>query len=133
MQEIGDIVAFLKTLKTPRSSATEVDDPNKRPPPVETRDNLDDLVNPGLWTVETAQQLWTTRRPGRVFLCELSRPREDHFKTWAAGMPKWEPRLDKVLGVEEFVYRHAQAATGLSWLMQSSENTRHVGLPALPR
>ena len=44
------------------------------------------------------------------------------FKNWAAGMPKWEPRLDKVLGVEEFVFRHAKATTGASWLMQSDEN-----------
>ena len=37
-------------------------------------------------------------------------------------MPKWEPRLDKVLGVEEFVFRHAKATTGADWLMQSQEN-----------
>src|SRR6185503_12325725 len=45
------------------------------------------------------------------------------FKTWGAGMPKWEPRLNKVLGVEEFVFRHAKATTGANWLMQSDENT----------
>jgi len=38
-------------------------------------------------------------------------------------MPKWEPRLGKVLGVEEFVTRHAKATTGNDWLMQSDENT----------
>src|SRR6185437_16227480 len=48
---------------------------------------------------------------------------EKQFKTWAAGMPKWEPRLNKVLGIEEFVFRHAKATTGASWLMQSEENT----------
>jgi sulfur-oxidizing protein SoxA len=121
--EIGHIVAFLKTLTKPAMFPTEVDDPSKRPPPVETRDNLDELVNPGLWTVEKAQQLWTTRGPVGFSCASCHGRAEDHFKTWAAGMPKWEPRLDKVLGVEEFVYRHAQVATGLSWLMQSSENT----------
>ena len=35
--EIGHIVAFLKTLTKPAVFPTEVDDPNKRPPPVETR------------------------------------------------------------------------------------------------
>jgi sulfur-oxidizing protein SoxA len=45
------------------------------------------------------------------------------FKTWAAIMPRWEPRLDKVLGVEEFVTRHAKATTGHVWPMQSQENT----------
>jgi sulfur-oxidizing protein SoxA len=38
-------------------------------------------------------------------------------------MPKWEPRLEKVLGIEEFVYRHAKATAGFDWLMQSDDNT----------
>jgi sulfur-oxidizing protein SoxA len=38
-------------------------------------------------------------------------------------MPRFEPRLDKVLGVEEFITRHAKATTGNDWLMQSEENT----------
>jgi sulfur-oxidizing protein SoxA len=37
-------------------------------------------------------------------------------------MPKWEPRLDKVLGVEEFVTRHAKATIGADWLMETDEN-----------
>ncbi len=37
-------------------------------------------------------------------------------------MPKWEPRLDKVLGVEEFVTRHAKATTGAEWLMETDDN-----------
>src|SRR5262249_30408035 len=36
---------------------------------------------------------------------------------------QWEPRLGKVLGVEEFVTRHAKATTGREFLMQSDENT----------
>jgi sulfur-oxidizing protein SoxA len=43
-------------------------------------------------------------------------------ETWAAAMPRWEQRLNKVLGIEEFVYRHAKATTGHSWLMQSEQN-----------
>src|SRR5215468_5873279 len=39
--EINDIVAFLKTLKSPAVFKTEVDNPAKRHPPVENRDNLD--------------------------------------------------------------------------------------------
>ena len=37
-------------------------------------------------------------------------------------MPKWEPRLNKVLGVEEFVTRHAKATTGANWLMETDDN-----------
>ena len=45
-------------------------------------------------------------------------------------MPKWEPRLKKVLGVEEFITRHAKATAGKDWLMQIAREHRHVGLPA---
>jgi sulfur-oxidizing protein SoxA len=48
---------------------------------------------------------------------------EPTFKRWAVEMPKWEPRLNKVLGAEEFIARHAKATSGATWLMQSRENT----------
>jgi sulfur-oxidizing protein SoxA len=38
-------------------------------------------------------------------------------------MPRYEPRLRHVLGVEEFITRHARATTGDNLLMQSNENT----------
>src|SRR5262245_49217226 len=63
-QEIGHIVAFLKTLKAPARFKNELDDPAKRPPPVEKRDNLDSLVNPAIWAVEEkAPELWKQRGP----------------------------------------------------------------------
>jgi len=55
-----------------------------------------------------------------AFLKTLKSPAA--FKTWAASMPKWEPRLNKVLGVEEFVTRHAKATTGANWLMETDDN-----------
>ena len=120
--EINDIVAFLKTLKAPAVFKTALDDPNKRPAPVEKRDNLDSIENPGMWAVDKAQSLWK-EKTAIGFSCNTchSDPKET-FKTWAASMPKWEPRLDKVLGVEEFVTRHAKAATGADWLMETDEN-----------
>ena len=48
----------------------------KRPAPVETRDNLDDLLNPGMWTVERAQTLWKTNGPERFVMHDLSRRRQ---------------------------------------------------------
>ena len=57
-QEINDMVAFLKTLKSPAVFKTALDDPNKRPAPVEKRDNLDPIENPGMWAVDKAQELW---------------------------------------------------------------------------
>ena len=86
------------------NSATALDDPEKRPPPVEKRDNLDPLENPGMWAVEKAQELWKQRKAPTGFSCTTCHNAPaTQFKTWAARMPKWEPRLDKVLGVEEFV------------------------------
>jgi L-cysteine S-thiosulfotransferase len=121
-QEISDIVAFLKTLKSPAPFKTALDDPSKRPPPVEKRDNLDSIENPGMWAVDKAQELWKLKS-SIGFSCNTchSEP-QAIFKTWAAAMPKWEPRLDKVLGVEEFVTRHAKATTGAVWLMETDEN-----------
>jgi sulfur-oxidizing protein SoxA len=121
-EEIGHIVAFLKTLKSPAQFKTTLDDPNQRTAPVEKRDNMDPMVNPGMWAVEKAQDLWKARGPDGFACVTCHSKPEEAFKTWAAGMPKWEPRLDKVLGVEEFVTRHAKATTGAVWLMQSQEN-----------
>jgi L-cysteine S-thiosulfotransferase len=121
-QEINDMVAFLKTLKSPAPFKTALDDPSKRPPPVEKRENLDPIENPGMWAVDKAQELWK-QKSSTGFSCNTchSDP-QTSFKTWAASMPKWEPRLNKVLAVEEFVTRHAKATTGASWLMETDEN-----------
>jgi sulfur-oxidizing protein SoxA len=122
--EIGDIVVFLRTLTAPAQFRDVLDDPTKRPAPVEKRDNLDSMVNPGMWAVEDkAPALWTLPGPGGAACATCHRQPAQAFKTWAAAMPAWEPRLDKVLGVEEFVTRHAKATTGHVWLMQSAENT----------
>ena len=62
-QEINDMVAFLKTLKSPAVFKTELDDPTKRPPPVEKRDNLDPIENPAMWAVDKAQEFGSRRGP----------------------------------------------------------------------
>jgi sulfur-oxidizing protein SoxA len=120
-QEISDMVAFLKTLKKPAVFKTELDDPNKRPAPVEKRENLDPIENPGMWAVDKAQELWK-QKGAAGSACATCHSDPAAFKTWAASMPKWEPRLNKVLGVEEFVTRHAKATTGADWLMETDEN-----------
>ena len=121
-QEINDMVAFLKTLKSPAPFKTVLDDPNKRPAPVEKRANLDPMENPGMWVLDKAAVLWKTRGPAGFSCNTCHNDPKAVFKTWAASMPKWEPRLNKVLGVEEFITRHAKATTGLSWLMETDEN-----------
>jgi len=121
-QEIDDIVAFLKTLKASAPFKTTLDDPNKRPAPVEKRDNLDPIENPGMWALDKAATLWTLRGKDGFSCNTCHNSPKIEFKTWAASMPKWEPRLNKVLGVEEFITRHAKATTGATWLMETDEN-----------
>jgi L-cysteine S-thiosulfotransferase len=121
-QEINDMVAFLKTLKSPAVFKTELDDPAKRPPPVEKRDNLDPIENPAMWGVDKAQELWKQAGAAGSSCNTCHSDPKTSFKTWAASMPMWEPRLNKVLGVEEFVTRHAKATTGASWPMETEEN-----------
>jgi sulfur-oxidizing protein SoxA len=115
--EIKDIVAFLKTLKTPARFANALDDPEKRPQPVEDRDALDPFVNPAAERIDAGAALFKQN----CVACHATP--EATFKRWAVEMPKWEPRLKKVLGAEEFIARHAKAAAGKDWLMQSRENT----------
>jgi sulfur-oxidizing protein SoxA len=121
-QEIGDMVAFLKTLKKPAAYKVEVDNPEKRAAPVEKRENLDPIENPGMWAVDKAQELWKQKQSAGFSCNTCHSDPATQFKSWAASMPKWEPRLNKVLGVEEFVTRHAKATTGANWLMETDEN-----------
>ena len=120
--EIRDIVAFLKTLKTPAKFADPLDDPAKRPMPVEDRDALDPFVNPAAERIEVGAALFKQSGPNgqACFACHATPAAS--FKRWAVEMPKWEPRLSKVLGVEEFIARHAKATTGADVPMQSAGN-----------
>ena len=121
-REIKDMVVFLKTLKSPAVFKTALDDPNKRPAPVEKRENLDPIENPGMWAVDKAQDLWNQIGAAGKSCQSCHTDAKEVFKNWAASMPKWEPRLNKMLGVEEFVTRHAKATTGTDWPMETDEN-----------
>jgi sulfur-oxidizing protein SoxA len=121
-EEIGHLVVFLKSLKSKVTFANPIDDPAKRPVPVEDRDNLDALVNPGMWAIDKAKELYAARGPRGGACAGCHANAEERFKAWAAAMPRWEPRLNKVIGVEEFVFRHAKATTGHEWLMETEPN-----------
>lgn len=121
--EIKDIVAFLKTLNTPIKFKNELDNPAKRPMPVEDRDNFDPTLNMAMWAVEDAQDLFKSPGPNGQACASCHANPERAFKTWAASMPRWDARAGKVLGVEEFIARHSAAATGHMLPMQSKANT----------
>ncbi|MDB5812743.1 MAG: cytochrome c [Betaproteobacteria bacterium] len=125
LDEVRDIVAFLKTLKQPYAITDKAENPNTRPAPVERRDNLDPTENPGIFGLDTGKDVFTRRGSNGKSCASCHATPESSFKTWAARMPRYEPRLQRVLGVEEFITRHARATTGDEILMQSNDN---VGL-----
>lgn len=122
VDEVRDMVAFLMTLKTPAEFKSDKENPNKRPAPVETRPNLDPTENPAAFLADKGAAAFRAAGPtGKACVDCHSNPAKS-FRTWAAQMPRYEPRLDKVLGVEEFITRHARATTGAEYLMQSEFN-----------
>ena len=120
--EIRDIVAFLKTLKEPHRFTDAQDDPATRTPPKETRDNLDPTENPAMFALDRGRELFSRAGPGGKSCTACHAAPESAFKTWAARMPRFEPRLNKMLGVEEFITRHARATTGAEFPMQGADN-----------
>jgi len=122
VDEIKDIVAFLKTLKEPAKFKDDLENPATRPIPQETRDNLDPFVNSAMEALEQAQTLYAQAGPNGKSCASCHAKPQQAFKTWAAKMPRFEPRLKRVLGVEEFVTRHARATTGQDLPMQSADN-----------
>lgn len=107
--EIKDIVSYLKTLRIPVQF-------KKRPIPINNVNNLDEFENPAMFELETGTELF-------IESCQkCHKTSEDSFAKWAVTMPKFEPRLNKIIGIEEFITRHASATTGAKYLLQSDEN-----------
>ncbi len=121
-EEIRDIVAYLKTLDTPAQFASPHDNPATRGRDEPERDNLDPIDNPGMAVLEEGEALFNRAGPTGKSCASCHEKPAEAFKTWAAHMPRYEPRLKKVMNVAEFVTRHARPTTGDEFLMQSPEN-----------
>ena len=121
-EEIKHIVAYLKTLSKPVKFESTQENPDTRAVPVETRDNFDEFVNPGMMCVDMAKELYVTEGPTGKSCQSCHEKPEVEFATWSTNMPKVETRMNKVIGIEEFVTRHARATTGAEYLAQSEEN-----------
>ncbi len=120
--EIKDIVSYLKTLTKPVKFANHEENPDTRTVPLETRDNFDEFVNPAMLSVDLGKELFETEGENGKS-CQSCHEKPDvEFATWATNMPKVETRMNKVIGIEEFVTRHARATTGTDYLSQSEEN-----------
>ena len=123
VEEIKDMVAFLKTLNgEPKIYSNPLENPATRPIPKEDRDNLDPFVNSAMESIERAKTLWNKAGATGKSCASCHKDAAKEFNTWATSMPKYEPRLKKVMGVQEFVTRHARATTGENWPMQTPEN-----------
>lgn len=122
VEEIKDILAFMKTLKEPAVFKDPLENPATRPIPVETRDNLDPFINNAMDAVELGKKTFAQAGARGNSCASCHAKPEAAFKTWAASMPRYETRMKKVLGVEEFITRHARATTGTDYPMQSAEN-----------
>lgn len=123
VEEIKDMVAFMKTLNGPPTRFSDpLENPATRPIPVEDRDNLDPFVNNAMSAIERAEAAWRKNGPSGKSCVSCHADATKEFKSWATTMPRYEPRLKKVMGVQEFVTRHARATTGDNWLMQSPAN-----------
>ncbi len=112
--EIKDIVAYLQTLT---QFIPPKDNPATRQIPTDTRDNLDPFENPSIFSLDLGEELFEQS-------CQNCHQKavENEFTTWAASMPKFETRLNKIIGIEEFITRHTLATTGDKHLSQSEEN-----------
>jgi L-cysteine S-thiosulfotransferase len=122
--EIRDIVAFLKTLKAPATFKNALDDPSKRPLPVENRDWRDPFVNPAADAIESGAELFRKAGASGKSCAACHDKPETLYKRWGAEMPKWDGGMKRMIGVEEFITRHGAATTGEKWLMQSNENIK---------
>ncbi|MEY3218779.1 MAG: sulfur oxidation c-type cytochrome SoxA [Pseudomonadota bacterium] len=114
-QEIYDMVAYLKTLKESVPFKNVTDDPEKRPVPVEERPNLDPLENPAMFATEEGERLYAQ-------MCSNCHQSPQLFQSWAVTMPKYSTAMNKMIGVEEFVTRHARATRQINLPMQSNQN-----------
>jgi sulfur-oxidizing protein SoxA len=123
-EEIHDVVAFLKTLKKPATYNNPLDDPSKRPLPVEDRDWRDPFVNPAADAIDTGKALYMkTGAAGKSCASCHDKP-DTLFKRWGAEMPKWDNGMKRMIGVEEFITRHGAATTGEKWLIESEDNIK---------
>lgn len=120
--EIKDLVAFLKTLKEPYAFKDAQENPATRTPPKDTRDNLDPTENPAIFALDRGRDAFRRAGPAGKSCASCHAAPETSFKTWAARMPRYEQRLDKIIGVEEFITRHARATTGAEIPMQGDDN-----------
>jgi sulfur-oxidizing protein SoxA len=123
-EEVVHVVAFLKTLKGPLPPEKDPDrNPETRAKPVGFGDNLDPTNNPAVLRAEGAMDLWTKKGPaGKACAdCHAGGP-EKSMRGVATRYPKYVPRYQRVMAIEDLLAVHAPETTGLPMLSQSDDN-----------
>ncbi|MCK5719083.1 MAG: sulfur oxidation c-type cytochrome SoxA [Thiomargarita sp.] len=124
-QQIQDIIAYFKTLSNTDSQfKTSFDNPKTRSLPTNSRDNLDVFENPAMLSVEFGEELFNKMANNKQSCqsCHTDDNVSQSLSSWAATMPKFETRLNKIIGIEEFITRHARATMEIDYPMQSQKN-----------
>ena len=121
--EIKDIVAFLKTLKTPTKFSNPIDDPATRAKPVEDRDALDPFVNPAAERIDVGAALFKKPGPERPGLHRLSRRSKGCLQALGGRDAEMGAAAQQGAGRRGIHRRHAKATTGADWLMETRDNT----------
>lgn len=120
LEDITHIVAYLKTLNKSHEFNNPLDDPSQRP--IHQNKSLDLFENPALFYVSKGEALFKLQGKNGKACFDCHQTPEKTFKSWAAQMPKYAPSMEKFLGVEEFVARHALATTTEKYYFSSYKN-----------
>ncbi|EDN69619.1 sulfur/thiosulfate oxidation proteins SoxXA [Beggiatoa sp. PS] len=122
--EIKDIVSYLQTLKQPINFSNPQDNPaTRRAPDEDKHSSLDPFENTAMFSLDLGEELFEMQGPNGKSCQDCHEAAlKTQFTTWAATMPKFETRLNQVIGIEEFITRHARATTGAEYPSQSEEN-----------
>ncbi|MBI3637527.1 MAG: sulfur oxidation c-type cytochrome SoxA [Candidatus Rokubacteria bacterium] len=112
--QIVDVVAYLQTLKGPRSPEKNTErDPATRPKPVGFGDNLDPTNNPAVVIGEDAEALWKATGPsGKSCASCHEGGAARAMRGVATRYPKFVGAWGRVMSVEDFLSVHGPATTG---------------------
>jgi L-cysteine S-thiosulfotransferase len=128
-EEIVHLLAFLKTQKgNPPFVPPAEKDPARNPfmrkqTPNYLGDNLDPTNNLAVLGAENAQALWSKRGPAGKACADCHRDGpEKSMKGVATRYPKYVPKYQRVMSIEDFLTVHVPETTGLEMLSESVDN-----------
>jgi L-cysteine S-thiosulfotransferase len=122
--EIADVVAFLKTQRSPLPAETNPErNPATRPRPTGFGDNLDPTNNPAVVRAEDAAEAWARRGPAEKACadCHAGAP-ATAMKGVATRYPRYVASYARVMSIEDFLAAHGPETTGTPLPSESAAN-----------